>query len=335
MPDRSIFTAFISVVFLAQLVVAQSPPSSSKTSQEEDIIRPTDEFKRACVGDGSLAAFGRLIDPSNNQGIKGAQVRLLRYDGFHSDSVTDEEGRYCIRYSAGPDIRSLRFDYRDKSCIENISGQRSNYINKLFGPSCSPMQSHASLFSPEEATDVYGAQVAKEFVPIQVQLINTSAQPVQLLSIRFEPENSVQSQSSDTIAPVDPGYVFTVASEHNEARSLLRFGPVGFFTLFSRVRSNTEALVFQTALRSNEIIPANYALTKTVFIAKSQLPTDLTRKPDTSKTLGRLVILANRLTITGGVESSISSIDGQASATKESSEIATSGAMFSIVAQVN
>lgn len=303
----------VAMSILSATVAAQT---IGKDGTEQAGMTLPDEYLKVCKGDGKLAVFGRLIDQKTGKGKEGAMVTLQRNYGGATTSYTKDEGRYCIKYPPGPDITALWFAADGSSCVEDISGNESHYINKLFDNGCSPFGSHASLLSPDETKMVFGSRVARMMVAIQVVLRNTSGQSLQLLDVSFEPTGDSQKEfetqaqlaerSRRGIAPVDSRIVAELASS-KRLISLFRIGPVAVFS-FGQSQSNPESLVYQTAFSPREIIPPDTSEVKIVFIPRSYFPADAFSTPmaihKTTASLGNLVVVANRLTSNGEVRSS-------------------------------
>lgn len=288
----------IVILLLSSSATTQTPAGKDAGDQEE-IDRLLQGYKNSCVGSGSLAVFGQLIDPKDGKGIDGAEVSLYRNKaGYPFISYTLGGGKYCINYPPGADITTLRFEKREASCVQQIAGNRSHYINKLFDGSCSALKATASFLGDRETRDAFGSEVAKLFKAVQLTIHNTSEYQFQLASIGLEAKGLPQlasigseakglpltnessiTQSKDEsavrgrqIEGVAPQLVAQIASRHESGLTLLRIGPVGLITLPPRSPADSDARVLELDLMSHQLIPAGSSRSGVVFISKSSLP---------------------------------------------------------------
>jgi hypothetical protein len=272
-------------VLLTSSASAQVPAGKDADDQGE-INRLLNEYKSTCAGSGSLAVFGQLINPTDGKGIDGAEVSLYRNKtGYPYISHTQGGGKYCISYPPGADITTLRFEKREASCVQQIAGNRSHYINKLFDGSCSALNATASFLGDRETRDVFGSEVAKIFKAVQITIRNNSNYQMQLTSLRLVAKEVAPTAESSTtqskdesavrgrqIESVAPQLVAQIASRHESGLTLLRIGPVGLITLPSRSPAGSDVRVLELDVMSHQLIPASSSQSGVVFISKSSLP---------------------------------------------------------------
>lgn len=317
-----IFEGLLLVLSFSLFASAQLPTTQQDAAKQNELSPPAEYH---CKGKGTLAVFGRLTDPKGkDKGIDGATVTLSRSDTDAITTHTDDQGRYCIRYSAGADITSLWFEDREASCVEQISGSRSHYINKLLDGRCSALKASVTLLGPKEAADAFGSEVAKRFGVLQLVLSNTSEQALQILSVGFEQgtadrEKQANPQSDirvSDIVPVDPSIVDMVVARQRSSASLFHIGPVSIISILLHDNPDARIRLANLALRLNELIPSGSSVGRVVFVDRSKLPLDAFETPSqmmhAQTALGNVVVRANRLMKTGEVKSSGSSAGHEA-----------------------
>jgi len=276
MPSRTralvLFALFIPIPALSQ-------SASEKAPQK---IVPSSDY--LCEGTGNLAVFGKFIDPRIDKGVWGARVSLTFNGGgrYPVPAVTDKEGRYCIKYpySERQEITTLLFEHQGLSCVQQISGTESHYINKLLDSTCSGISAHASAI-PANVAGFLGF-LPKEIIPIQLSIVNTSGSPIQVLSTLLEPQGSGSPETAKSeaaqnelphlsITPLDAELVSAAVSEKAAGANLLRIGRFALFSIYPSSR-DSGGMFFGMALRQNEIISNNISVTKLIFIPRSALP---------------------------------------------------------------
>lgn len=289
--------SFAAMTVLLTSSASAQVPAGKDVDDQEEINRLLNEYKSTCAGSGSLAVFGQLIDPIDGKGIDGADVSLYRNKtGYPYISHTQGGGKYCINYPPGADITTLRFEKREASCVQQIAGNRSHYINKLFDGNCSALNATASFLGDRETRDVFGSEVAKLFKVVQVTVHNNSNYQMQLTSLRLtakEVHPSTQSSTTQSkhesavpgrqIEAVAPQLVAQIASRHESGLTILRIGPVGLITLPPRTPAGSEVRVLEQDVMSHQLIPASSSRSGVVFVSKSSLP-QTGRPPDQSGT---------------------------------------------------
>jgi hypothetical protein len=270
--------------------------SATATGQEE--VTPSKEY-RCDKYRGDLAVFGRLTTTKPGIQLDQALVKLTRNGGDTLIDSADKDGRYCIRYSSGPDISRLSFEDGDLTCVEQISGSRSHYINKVLDNNCAQGRASVTLVGSNTTAAILTSAVAKKFWMLQAVLSNTSGGTLQIASFQFERESSKQGQSTsarDVIVPVDPEIVEVLVARQKSSVCLLCVGPVTLLQIpFHAHASDTEAYIRRHALRVNDIISDGQSEMKLIFVDKSKVPAD---KLQTGG-LGNLVIRATKLTKAG------------------------------------
>jgi hypothetical protein len=254
---------------------------------------PCDKYK------GALAVFGSLT--ANKPGIQldQAHVKLTRNDGDALIVNVEKDGRYCIRYSKGPDIVRLSFEAGETTCVEQISGSFSHYINKVLDNKCALLQASVTLLGPNTTGLILTSAAAKKFWVVQAVLSNTSGGPLQVVSFQFEHQTSKQGQfasASDVIVPVDPEIVELLAARQKSSVCLLCVGPVTLFQIAHHAHAgDAEAYIRSHALRVNDIIPDGRSAARLIFVDKFKMPADAPQPG----ALGTLVIRATKWTKAG------------------------------------
>lgn len=305
--------ASIIVVFLGFFGPVVAGQDADKAGASHGVTVP-DEYAKICVGEGSLAVFGKLFDP-NGQARSHAMVSVERNYGGEKPTYTATDGKYCIKYPPGPDITSLWFADNGATCVEDLSGNENHYINKVFDKNCASFDGHAQVLGPRESAATFD-KVAEMYVPIQILFRNTLGQPVQVLAAWFEPsgssETKLASGTSDhpraAIVPVDARIVASIEPPLRNL-SLFQFGPVAIFSLPLHSRSErVRSLIAETAIRADEIIPNDSAVVKVVFVPRSMFSSDAFKDANSilkaESSLGKLVIVANRLASNGQIKHS-------------------------------
>jgi hypothetical protein len=296
-----------SLLFVVSLLVLVS--ARPAMGQQESIS--SDKYPCEEKYQGELAVFGRLTSPGDVP-VEGANVVLTRKGGDARFARTNSQGQYCIRYSAGPDIASLWFGHRDSTCVQQISGNKSHYINKILDNNCVPLRSSATVLGSKETATILGSTLAKNVGVCQAAVSNMSGGMVQVASYQFEREVSAQgkvsSGSPEVITPLDPSIVELLAARQRSSVNLFSFGPVSLIRIALHPHAgDVEAFIRDHALRLNDIIPDGYTEQKLIFFDKSKI------SPDKWQTggLGNLVIRANKLTrVAESAPSSTISIPG-------------------------
>jgi hypothetical protein len=262
---------------------------------------------------GKLAVFGILRDQHGNP-VSPATVQLLIDQVGQRLYPVRNDGTYCIRYEATRTITALVFSRptSDATCVEQISGDRSHYINKVFDNTCfnkkSPQPTVGLL--PSETKRLLGSRIARDYIAIQKTIVNSTGEDVRLLSAGFEttvfaannatPTTSAQQPRSapSPVQPVSSQVLMSMAVPHEDLVTVLRVGPVVIGAVRRR-QSVDEAALQRVAFRENEIVPDRSAVTRYIFVRRSALsPT----AADSDKTLakaisdlGTLVVIAHGL----------------------------------------
>jgi hypothetical protein len=332
------------ITLLFTVLGSVSSGQDTKGGEASHTVSVPDEYSKLCEGEGPLAVFGKLLD-LDGKARAHAMVSLERNHGAAGDTYTAKDGKYCIRYSPGADITSLYFSDGGATCVENISGNESHYINKLFDKSCSSLDGRAQMLSLRESKDAFD-RVAKIYVAIQIVLKNTSGQSIQLLTARFERNESEQSNAASgtsdrpraVIIPTDTRIVQSIEPESRNV-GLFSFGPVSIFSFAMHARSErVRSLIADMAIRGNEIIPNGSAVIKVVFVPRSIFPPDSFQDANTfvtaQKSLGNLVIVANRLASNGEINETTTVGGGQLSDFMKAAASAQ-GEPISLVVPVN
>lgn len=292
-----IVRTFLFAIGLSLLACARSAAGQEKITPTD---YPCDKYK------GELAVFGRLTTTRPGVQLDQARVKLKRNGGDTLIVDADKEGRYCIRYPSGSDIARLSFEDGEITCVDQISGTSSHYINKVLDNDCALLRATGTELGPNTAAIILTSAVAKKFRVWQVAVSNSSGGVLQIVSFQFERETSKQDQSvkaSDVIVPVDPDMVELVAARQRPSVCLLCVGPVTLFQIPIHAHaSDAAAYIRSHALRVNDTIPDGQGEAKLIFVDKSNIPNNISQPG----ALGTLVIRATRWTKAG--ESTLSTV---------------------------
>jgi hypothetical protein len=187
---------FLLLLGISLLTVARPATGQEKITPEG---YPCDKYK------GDLVVFGRLTAIKPGVHLDQAHVKLKRTDGDALTVDAEKDGRYCIRYPSGSDIERLSFEAGEITCVEQISGSYSHYINKVLDNNCAQFGGYFTSLGPNTAAPVLTAAVIKKFGVLQVVLWNTSGGTLQIVCFQFEHQTAKQAQSAgafDVIAPL-------------------------------------------------------------------------------------------------------------------------------------
>jgi hypothetical protein len=302
-------TATIAMNLLA-LSVSGAPQSSAPPINLDDPATLENLLQQNydCHGlKGKLAVFGTLRDEHGSP-VSPASVQLVVDKVGQRLYPVKDDGTYCIRYDAAKTITALVFSLQNynATCVEQISGDRSHYINKVFDNTCfskkSPQPTAALL--PSETKPLLGARIARDYLVLQKSIVNSTGEDIRLLAAAFEttlpavtatpPIASSQARSPSPVQPVNSQVLMAMAEPYRDVVSVLRFGPVVLGAVL-RPPSVNEAALQRLAFRENEIVPDQSAVTRLLFVPRSALP--LTAY-DTAKALGTAISDLGTLVVT-------------------------------------
>jgi hypothetical protein len=266
------------VVFLvaSPAVLAQE---SANSSQDEEAMLHKLASTYSCKGEGSLVVFGRYLQLNANSPVDHKiSVNFVRNAFDNQTTETETDGRYCFRYKPGLKIIKLEFVDGIKSCIEQISGQRSHLVNKVSGGLC-PDEVRSTLLDHKTSTEKYGAATSSIYYAVVVNPITNSGEIERVRSLDFLTELSLAGKGLVKIPSADPEDVLRVAVTALRRKSLVSVGPVGLITLSANASPDTALRVSRDSLRLNELIPPDFAIHKVVFVEKSRVPTEIAASP--------------------------------------------------------
>ena len=275
-PSFTKLLLFIIVMLFGPLLLQAQTTETLDDPKTLDALLKNQKFK--CHGTGALAVFGTFRYTTGGEGVYPATVKLnVNKVGITAIS-TEEDGSYCIRYNPGATITSLIFQQSGATCVEEISGDRSHYINKLLDQKCSktPLQTRSAPLTAEEAKTVFGNRIAKFYLPVQLNITNDAGEDVKVLSAYFSHNspsgNAATAQSGvvPDVQPIDPR-LLGIPNRRPEVASLLRIGP---FALAAILRSDFGTFPIENVVfHPNDVVPDKASAVKVVFVPKSRLTT--------------------------------------------------------------
>lgn len=256
---------------------------------------------------GKLAVFGTLHDDKGNS-VSPAWVELVVNGVARGAYSVRDDGTYCIRYDPAKTITELVFGRRNfpDTCVEQISGDRSHYINKVFANTCfkRDLPLHISALGHSD-TKGLGSLISREYLAIQMSMVASTREDLRFLTARFETTTSSvnptpvvaspqQNRLAPSIQPVDPQLLIAMAEQQHDLANLLRIGPFVLCAI-QRAPSVNVALLQRLAFRENEIIPSGTAVTRLVFVPRASLSLP---SRDTTKGLSAAIADLGTLVVT-------------------------------------